>query len=443
MTWAGVLRERRSPDDRRRRRRLLTPVRAWFGPDSSSSTPAPPSRRFAADNSAQDGSRLHARLSDLNVARQEAVSPVERLQHALHGWVAFAIMPLFALANAGVTLRGRAPQTAAGPQCLLGVSVGLVVGKPIGVIVFLLARRARRGRGACRPACGWSASWWWAWSPASASRWRCSSRRSLSRRTADRGRQARHPAGVARRRRDRIDRGPTAASVHGAPRGRADTGRGGALDDRLTRGSAVAQAIEVVAEVDLLDDVDDQFLEALGGRPSASPTARRWASSAKSISPSAACTAAISSSRPLLQRGRVGGERLGRGAAIEALRVELVDVEGEVHRQAGHLQDAAAAGSSPRPSPRRPAGCRRGRPPSAGRRRAAGGLSSSWRPRVLRRRGPRCQVRAGHSSQSREPAMTGAMSMTRALMAALLLAIPLVTAWILGRRVPHPVKSRR
>ena len=33
--------------------------------------------------------------------------------------------------------------------------------------------------------------------------------------------------------------------------------------------------------------------------------------------------------------------------------------------------------------------------------------------------------------------------MTRALMAALLLAIPLVTAWILGRRVPHPVKSRR
>ena len=63
------------------------------------------------------------------------MSPVERLQHALHGWVAFGIMPLFALANAGVTF-GDARLGGDGATVLLGVIVGLVVGKPIGVMCF-------------------------------------------------------------------------------------------------------------------------------------------------------------------------------------------------------------------------------------------------------------------------------------------------------------------
>jgi hypothetical protein len=40
-------------------------------------------------------------MEQLNHAQREAISPVERIQHALHRWVAFAIMPLFAFANAG------------------------------------------------------------------------------------------------------------------------------------------------------------------------------------------------------------------------------------------------------------------------------------------------------------------------------------------------------
>ena len=64
---------------------------------------------------------------------REELSPVERLQRALHGWVAFLIMPVFALANAGVTF-GATRLDGDGTNVLLGVAVGLVVGKPVGVL---------------------------------------------------------------------------------------------------------------------------------------------------------------------------------------------------------------------------------------------------------------------------------------------------------------------
>jgi NhaA family Na+:H+ antiporter len=59
-------------------------------------------------------------------------SPLETLEHALHPWVAFAILPIFAFANAGLELRdlNMSQALAALP---FGVAVGLVVGKPIGI----------------------------------------------------------------------------------------------------------------------------------------------------------------------------------------------------------------------------------------------------------------------------------------------------------------------
>jgi len=91
---------------------LMTPVRAWFGREAfiehAGASVAAVQRQDSEDERA-----LLPHLAHLNEARREAVSPVERLQHALHGWVAFGVMPLFALANAGVSL-GGAP-TRAGP----------------------------------------------------------------------------------------------------------------------------------------------------------------------------------------------------------------------------------------------------------------------------------------------------------------------------------------
>lgn len=71
----------------------------------------------------------------LGVAQRELLAPVVRVQKALHPWVAYGVMPLFALANAGVAVGGvdRAGDTFA---VMLGVAVALVVGKPIGIIVI-------------------------------------------------------------------------------------------------------------------------------------------------------------------------------------------------------------------------------------------------------------------------------------------------------------------
>ena len=81
-------------------------------------------------------------------------APLQRLEHALHPWVAFAIVPLFALANAGVRLEGDLGAALAEPVTL-GVVLGLVLGKQLGVTLGAwLAVRARAGRPA-RRGVGW------------------------------------------------------------------------------------------------------------------------------------------------------------------------------------------------------------------------------------------------------------------------------------------------
>jgi len=62
----------------------------------------------------------------------DAASPAERLETALHPWVAFAIMPIFALANAGV----RVDPSALTTPVAMAVAAGLVLGKPIGIVLF-------------------------------------------------------------------------------------------------------------------------------------------------------------------------------------------------------------------------------------------------------------------------------------------------------------------
>jgi Na+/H+ antiporter NhaA len=63
-----------------------------------------------------------------------AISPNERLQYGLHPWTSYVIVPLFALANAGVHVTGALIGDAATSPITLGILVGYVVGKPIGVV---------------------------------------------------------------------------------------------------------------------------------------------------------------------------------------------------------------------------------------------------------------------------------------------------------------------
>ncbi len=71
-----------------------------------------------------------------------AQAPLQRIEHGLQGWVAFGIVPLFALANAGVHLPADFAGALAHPVTL-GVILGLVLGKPVGITLFAwLAVRA-------------------------------------------------------------------------------------------------------------------------------------------------------------------------------------------------------------------------------------------------------------------------------------------------------------
>lgn len=73
-------------------------------------------------------------LYKLAQARREAVSPALRLQGAMHPWVAFAIMPLFALANAGVNLDGIGFEGDGSFAVFAGIVAGLAIGKPVGIV---------------------------------------------------------------------------------------------------------------------------------------------------------------------------------------------------------------------------------------------------------------------------------------------------------------------
>ncbi|MEW6757369.1 MAG: Na+/H+ antiporter NhaA [Acidobacteriota bacterium] len=83
----------------------------------------------------------HEALLGLTGAAQEASAPLQRLEHALHPWVTFGIMPLFALANAGVALDVGGTGRLWGPVTA-GTAAGLLLGKPLGIVAgaYLVVR---------------------------------------------------------------------------------------------------------------------------------------------------------------------------------------------------------------------------------------------------------------------------------------------------------------
>lgn len=107
-----------------RRGRVLMDIFEREGPDAT--------RRghFALTTTRQRGV-----LAELEDASKEVESPLQRLEHILHPWVAFVIIPVFALANAGVSL-GDVGMDGLTSPVTLGIFLGLVVGKPFGIMLF-------------------------------------------------------------------------------------------------------------------------------------------------------------------------------------------------------------------------------------------------------------------------------------------------------------------
>jgi NhaA family Na+:H+ antiporter len=120
---------------------LLTPSVPFQRPVAVSEE----ARRIAdltSDDPAPDAD-AEAWLGLAGLAR-EAVSPMARVEHALLPWTSFVIVPLFALANAGVTLSAASIEHALSSPVAWGIVIGLVVGKPLGIVLASRAAVATR-----------------------------------------------------------------------------------------------------------------------------------------------------------------------------------------------------------------------------------------------------------------------------------------------------------
>jgi NhaA family Na+:H+ antiporter len=113
---------------------LLTPAESYISGDALKELCQRASAivQSGAQPDASDGGsdRVHA-VRRLRWVTREAVSPLEFLERTLHPWVGFVIMPVFALANAGVVFH---PADVADPVAL-AVVAGLVIGKPAGILL--------------------------------------------------------------------------------------------------------------------------------------------------------------------------------------------------------------------------------------------------------------------------------------------------------------------
>ena len=78
----------------------------------------------------------HTAIEEIETLCEKAQPPLIRLEHALHGTVSFGIMPIFALANAGVTLDAAALGSAVVSPVTIGTALGLLIGKPLGIFGF-------------------------------------------------------------------------------------------------------------------------------------------------------------------------------------------------------------------------------------------------------------------------------------------------------------------
>ena len=101
--------------------------------------------RLAMENG--DEEKAQTIVEQIEELSRGAEGPMERLERMVHPWVAFVVLPLFALANAGVVLTSDALSEAVSSPVTLGVALGLLVGNPLGVLgLTWIAVRVRLGQ---------------------------------------------------------------------------------------------------------------------------------------------------------------------------------------------------------------------------------------------------------------------------------------------------------
>jgi NhaA family Na+:H+ antiporter len=122
---------------------FLTPAVAFYRRRETAEVAKPALTR--AERS--DPDEADALLLEVSRATSEAVSPLTRMETRLHPWSAYVVLPIFALANAGVPISVDALRDAFTQPVGLGILIGLVFGAPLGGIIFASsALRSGHGR---------------------------------------------------------------------------------------------------------------------------------------------------------------------------------------------------------------------------------------------------------------------------------------------------------
>jgi len=107
---------------------LIVPSRSWIS-ETRLTAIVDKTRQFLSGGGWRSTPERYALLREMERATRKSISPLERLEADLHPWVGFAIMPVFAIANAGVAIQASNLLHPVATATLLG----LFVGKPLGI----------------------------------------------------------------------------------------------------------------------------------------------------------------------------------------------------------------------------------------------------------------------------------------------------------------------
>ena len=114
----------------------LTPTRATFSREEFAQKSEGLLAEYRASLIIEGDSRTEIILGEFEELVKGTESPLERLERMIHPWSSYVILPVFALANAGIELSTDAIREAALSQVTLGVVLGLAIGKVVGITMF-------------------------------------------------------------------------------------------------------------------------------------------------------------------------------------------------------------------------------------------------------------------------------------------------------------------
>lgn len=114
----------------------LTPARPFFPVEEFEPQAEALLNAYHDAHTGADMDTAAATLRDFERLSHDSESPLDRLVEILHPWTSYLIVPIFALANAGVALTGGVAHDAATSAVTFGIITGLVIGKPVGILLF-------------------------------------------------------------------------------------------------------------------------------------------------------------------------------------------------------------------------------------------------------------------------------------------------------------------